>query len=158
MAGNYAHLDPIEGEVWKTIKDFGDYEVSDRGRVRSYKQLIRGHGRTKIELVRDDIERNGVTAVTGWMKPHLMTGSNNTKFYERDKLGNRTIQLCGDGRHETHSIARIVYEAFVGPVLDGHVVCHHVGTEDDTPGNLYTKPDQRASASKSKDKPLAMVA
>lgn len=88
-------------EVWKKIDGFPGYEVSDLGRVRSWRSR-NGKGRSK--------------------EPHLLTP---TPFQGRPYL---RVALTGNSGNVTqHRVHRLVLEVFVGPCPDGMEGCHSDG-------------------------------
>jgi len=90
----------IDGETWKTVKDFPMYQVSDFGRVRSW------------------LNRRTYGAATKWrlLKPI----HNNYSGYRRVFLSNGTKQS-----RKLFSVHRLILETFVGPCPDG-MVCRHI--------------------------------
>ena len=86
-------------EEWRTIKDWPGYEVSNLGRVRSYKKKYGGCN-WRIE---EEPQRA--------LKPSLSSGY-------------RAVSLSKDGREARLRIALLVLEAFVGPRPDGMEICH----------------------------------
>jgi DNA-binding CsgD family transcriptional regulator len=110
--------DPIAPEVWKSIARIPGYEVSDRGRVRSYWKKAwdgrRGSVRRRIarpKIVRPRRHAQGYLLITA-------------------------IDVCGVRR--SHRVHQLVLETFVGPCPEGLECCH----EDGCPahnwvGNLY---------------------
>lgn len=87
-------------EVWKTIPGYSeDYEVSDLGRVRSY----RAHGGKRRKEV-----------------PHLLTVKPNLHGYLMVGL-----QVAKKQRHV--NVHTLVAAAFIGPRPDGYEVAHFDG-------------------------------
>lgn len=73
-------------EVFKTISEFTDYEISNCGRVKTKKRKIRYvHSVTKNEHYRETAER--------YLKIHLntLTGYKFVQLYKNGKMYNRTI-------------------------------------------------------------------
>jgi len=85
-------------ERWKAIPDFPGYEVSDCGRIRSFKKYGRG--------------------IQG--KPHMMSA-------QTDGLGYQRISLYGESGRHTSYVHRLVALAFLGPCPDGLECCHNDG-------------------------------
>lgn len=103
----------MSGEQWRPVPGWeGAYEVSDRGRVRSL----------------DRRTRRGA----GWM-----TVRSRVLKTTLDGNGRRTVKLHqGDGG-VTHSVYRVVMDAFVGPCPPGMEVCHGDGDKtNDALSNL----------------------
>jgi hypothetical protein len=86
------------GEQWRTVPGFPGYEVSDHGRVRSWKT------NSKRGRLRDDAQ--------------LRTLRSNRKRY-------RTINLQRDGETYSRLVHRLVLEAFVGACPEG-MECRHL--------------------------------
>lgn len=87
-------------EIWKTIDGYdGFYEVSNRGRVRSYKGANQFSKRRKKPKI---------------LKPRI---TNNT--------GHRQVSLCRNGNVNQICIHKLVALYFIGnPPSDKHIVCH----------------------------------
>ena len=97
-----------ENEVWKTIEGYnGKYQVSTLGRVKSVERtIINCRGRKqpfKETILRPDHSQNG---------------------YER-------VGLYSKGRMKHYRVAKLVYEAFVGPVPEGMEIDHLNGNNTD---------------------------
>lgn len=100
-------FEDLEGEAWRKIPILGleNYEVSDKGRVRSWAKPF--HTRTK----------NG---------PQIMNGQINThrggyrRFSLYSIIGNQRKQVC-------YSCHRLVMLAFVGPAPEQYQVAHEDG-------------------------------
>lgn len=97
-----------EQELWKDIQGYdGKYQVSTLGRVRSVKRtVINSRGRKqsfKETILRPDHAPNG---------------------YER-------VGLYDKGRLKHRRVAKLVYEAFVGPVPEGLEIDHLNGNNTD---------------------------
>lgn len=89
-------------EIWKEIDGYdGFYEVSNRGRIRSYK--CQGPGNKKAET------------------PTLLT-------LKKEKYGYRRITLFDRGKRTIHLIHRLVGEAFV-PNPDGKPQINHLDSD-----------------------------
>ncbi|MHB8084294.1 MAG: NUMOD4 domain-containing protein [Dehalococcoidia bacterium] len=86
-------------EQWKDIPDFPGYQVSNHGRVRSYKNK---NGR-RLESTPQTI-----------LKPVIIKGYAN-------------VSLSIDGIQILKKIHRLVLETFIGPCPDGHEGCHNDG-------------------------------
>jgi len=86
-------------EVWRTIdKSFPDYEVSNKGRVRSWKNSS-GRGPKPSE-------------------PRILSGGLDSCGYPR------VAMMRVDGKKKTWFVHRAVLTAFVGPAPDGMQCCH----------------------------------
>lgn len=101
-------MDDKELELWKDIKGFeGKYQVSNLGRVRSIKRTIinkRGRKQSfKEKIKRPDYSQNG---------------------YER-------VGLYRKDRMKHYRVAKLVYEAFVGPIPEGMEIDHCNGDNTD---------------------------
>lgn len=97
-----------ENEIWKNIEGYnGKYQVSTLGRVRSVERtIINSRGRKqsfKETILRPDHAPNG---------------------YER-------VGLFHIGRLKHRRVAKLVYEAFVGPVPEGMEIDHLNGNNTD---------------------------
>lgn len=101
-------------EEWREVPGFdGWYDVSDRGRVRSW----RGNWRGSAEARSDE--------------PRILVPYANRKGYLLVAL-----YLPGAGR-STVLVHRAVALAFIGPCPEGMQVCHNNGDpSDNTPSNL----------------------
>ncbi len=101
-------MDDKELELWKDIKGFeGKYQVSNLGRVKSIKRTIinkRGRKQSfKEKIKRPDYSQNG---------------------YER-------VGLYRKDRMKHYRVAKLVYEAFVGPIPEGMEIDHCNGDNTD---------------------------
>jgi len=96
-------------EVWKPIPDFPGYEVSDRGRVRSYHKPS-GQGSWRIA---DKPQR-------------ILSPATKSQGY-------KFLQLRRDGETYPFTVHQLVAIAFLGPCPNGLQVCH----ADDNPGNNH---------------------
>ena len=107
----------ITPEVWKDTPRFPGYQVSDRGRVRSF--------------WRRTWTRNG----------SVRTPSDEPRMIEwiKSPRGYWTVQLYDEGgKNRTCQVHRLVLEAFVGPCPDGHEGCHKDGDRQNPRlDNLY---------------------
>lgn len=95
-------------EQWKSIPGYPGYEVSDQGRVRSYKKKLspkKGWG------ISDKPQRI--------LKPSV--GGN----------GYLCLRLSNNGKTKYFAIARLVLETFVGSPPEGMEVCHNNGDPHD---------------------------
>lgn len=93
------------GEIWKPVLGFDDYEVSNLGRVRSWRKTQRRARATK---------------------PHLLVGG-------LDSDGYRMVVLCtndGKGR-KTYKVCKLVAMCFMGPKPPGTEIAHENGDGDD---------------------------
>ena len=86
-------------EIWKPISGFPGYEVSDHGRVRSYK--LRGRGGLAITPQRI-------------LQPH----QHDQKHYPQ-------VNLYHKGKGFARKIHRLVLQAFIGPCPEGFEACHN---------------------------------
>jgi len=105
------------GEEWRKIPGFKGYEVSNRGRVRSYH--LRGARRDKCGP-----------------HPHLLSPSTKGIGYE-------CVQLRRNGKSHVRTIHSLVALVFLGPRPSGKQCCHNDGNPSnncieniryDTPG------------------------
>lgn len=99
----------MDEEIWKPVPGFDGYEVSNMGRVRSYR-VPAGPG-------------------CGWVvrrdrPPRILRASPNSQ-------GRPNVTLCADGVKYDRTVHRLVLEAFVGPRPPGMEACH----ADDNPLN-----------------------
>jgi hypothetical protein len=102
-------------ERWLPISGWeGAYSVSDRGRVRSERRIVR-QSRNRYGA---DFDR---TVPERILKPGMVRG------YER-------VSLQRDGRTQSLAVHRLVLTAFVGPCPDGMEACH--GDADRTNNTL----------------------
>lgn len=85
-------------EVWKPVVGFADYEVSDLGRVRSWKHRTPGKRRNEAKLL---------SPATGG--PYC------------------SLVLRRDGASVTRRVHRLVLETFVGPCPEGMECLHGDG-------------------------------
>ncbi|MFQ6011711.1 MAG: HNH endonuclease [Nitrososphaerales archaeon] len=100
-------------EQWKDIKGFGNYyQISNLGRVKSLARVVPGK-----------------------KKKTLSSKILNTHTDPRD--GYWRAFLRKDGKTTTIAIHRLVYEAFTGPIPQGHHIDHIDGNKsNNTPSNL----------------------
>ncbi len=87
----------MSDEIWKDILGFDDYQVSTRGRVRSYKR--QGGGRAG--------------------KPHMLSSENSGRYEQ--------VGLVRDGKQYCKRVHRLVLEMFIGPCPEGREGCHYDG-------------------------------
>lgn len=87
-------------EVWKAIPYFPGYEVSNYGRVRSY----------RIGSKRGAIAEN----------PHTIKPQNKNRFHLK-------VSLCRNGKQFQKSVHRLVLETFMGECPIGYECCHNNG-------------------------------
>lgn len=85
-------------EIWKSVPGWPGYEVSNLGRVRSYKKR-----KGLYWVIAKDPQRI--------LRPCMSAGY-------------RAVYLSRGGSKEIHRIARLVLEAFVGPKPNGMEICH----------------------------------
>lgn len=90
----------IQGELWKVIPGWEDYEVSNLGRIRSLDRV-------------DSLGRH----LRGKLRPPCV----NTGGYLQ-------VGLSRNGRRTKQLIHRLVMLAFIGPPPPGQDVCHGDGT------------------------------
>jgi hypothetical protein len=104
------HLTPIN-EIWKAIPGFPAYDVSNRGRVRSYWRFVKiGYNlgsRSVIDQSPQKILKHGF-----------------------DKDGYPKVTLREDRKPHSHRVHQLVLRAFVGPCPEGLVSMHLDGTRD----------------------------
>lgn len=95
-------------EEWRAIDGYdGWYEVSDRGRVRSWKQSGSQLGRPK----------GGFFRLT---EPRLLVLSTTDS-------GHRKLVLWANGKPRSRTVHQLVAEAFIGPRPPGYETCHGDG-------------------------------
>jgi len=91
-------------ENWKPIPGYEGYEVSDLGRVRTYKVFVpRVVGKEAYWAIGDT--------------PKLMTIRDATNQYQ-------VVSICNKGKKELRTVHRLVLRAFVGPCPPGMECCH----------------------------------
>lgn len=91
----------MSAERWLPVPGFDkQYEVSDRGRVRSLARLV--------------IDKYGRRHP---VEPRLLA-------QHPDGQGRLKVRLCDGPRSPTRKVHLLVLEAFVGPRPDGMVACH----------------------------------
>ena len=105
-----SHFNP-DDEVFKPIPGFPGYDVSNRGRVRSYWKAP-GYG-------------GGMVMASG---PQRVLKA---KIYR----GYQLITLCSSDKHSMFQVHRLVLLTFVGPPPPGHECCHKDGCRSN---NLLT--------------------
>ncbi len=86
-------------ELWKDIRGYEGYQVSNYGRVRS------------LERWRD----NGAG---GYIQKVRILKLGKTKY------GYLKVGLCKDGKHKWFRVHRLVWEAFNGEIPDGYEINH----------------------------------
>jgi len=94
-------------EEWRPVVGFPDYQVSDRGRVKSIARMIIRGGR---------LARVFEKILAGYLKH---------SHYGRPIA--MVVTLKRDGRRHYERVHRLVLEAFVGPCPDGKEGCHDNG-------------------------------
>ena len=100
-------------EIWKSIPNYPGYEVSNHGRVRSYKKCV-GAGNW---VVADTPQR----ILNPIIRPD----------------GYKMVGLLRSGRPHFRKVARLVLQVFIGPCPDGMEVCHNDNNRaNDHLGNL----------------------
>ena len=90
-------------EIWKAISGCPGYEVSDHGRVRSYR-------------VYDGKTRPGKII----SHSHILKGSIH-------KAGYTKFTLLVNGKPKCRNVHRLILEAFIGPCPIGYQACHNDG-------------------------------
>lgn len=90
-------------EIWMPVKNFPGYEVSNLGRVRTWKKRNGKSLRTEPVLKSSRLDANG--------------------YYK--------VDLIQDGNRKTMWVHRLVAEAFLGSIHDGMHVCHNNGIPSD---------------------------
>lgn len=99
-------------EIWKSIPGFDGYEVSNQGRVRSFKKSIGlGAGKGSMSIIADEPQRI--------LSPRHRKG------------GYLAVGLCANGKVCDFYIHALVMLAFIGPYPNGLEICH----SDDDPTN-----------------------
>jgi len=93
-------------EIWKSIPRFPGYEVSDLGRVRSYRMRGKAYGRFR-------------------QQPNLMTP------VVRKKDGYLKLLLSFGQKRVTALVHALVLEAFIGSRPEGMEACHNNGIRTD---------------------------
>src|SRR5689334_22814272 len=86
-------------EEWKSVSGYSDYEVSNLGRVRSWR-----------------IKGNTTKPVTKSRLLKFATCGHKQKYY--------AVKLYRDNVGKSHRVHRLVLEAFVGPMPEGLEVRH----------------------------------
>lgn len=94
-------------ERWLPVVGWeGIYEVSDRGRIKSLARRIpQGRGCRSWRDVPEKIRELGQFHCDGY----------------------KTILLSSNGKRVLRGVHQLVMEAFVGPRLEGMIVCHNDG-------------------------------
>lgn len=93
----------LENETWKPIPDYeGYYEISDLGRVRSLDRVI-PHPRLKTQFVKGRVLKQKV-------------------IYHKNTLSDQPmvdlqVSLSKDGEQHYHNVRRLVYSAFIKPLV-----------------------------------------
>lgn len=89
----------IMEEIWKSIKDYPDYEVSNLGRVKSLKRLVK--------------KWNGMRTVNELILKH------DTDFQGYDR-----VRLRINNSTKRMFVHRLVYETFINKIPLGHQINH----------------------------------
>lgn len=97
-------------EIWKKIKDYPDYEISNKGRIRSVSRVI---------------QRNGHSCN---IRGKVLAATNRKGWY-------KSIALSNSEGKRTQKIHRLVYESFVGSIEKGYEI-HHI--DGDKQNNIFT--------------------
>ena len=92
-------------EKWKTITKFPDYDVSDQGRIRSWRKPGR--------------KPNQKRKKPKFLKPWL------------DKDGYCQVTLCKNKNQTSKKVHRLVLETFVKSCPKGYWTCHNNGIKTD---------------------------
>jgi|WetSurMetagenome_2_1015567.scaffolds.fasta_scaffold259012_2 hypothetical protein len=98
-------------EQWKVIPDYPGYEVSDRGRVRSYWKLQGGPKVRNNWILTNTPQKFMKIRMQGW-----------GKAVERPM-----VRLSKDKKRVVKFIHRLVLETFIGPAPLGTEACHNDG-------------------------------
>lgn len=107
-----------EKEVWRSVKGWeGWYEVSDQGRVRSLDRVV--------ETKKGPRHRQGSV-----LRP------------VRHRRGALYVNLSRNGEMKQARVARLVAEAFVGPVVGARVLHKNGDKADNRPANLRLTPGE----------------
>lgn len=94
----------VSAETWKAVPEFPDYEVSDHGRVRSWRPL-----------------RNGSAAP---LEPRVLKLDESQRYL--------AVKLCAPGQRPLKKVVhRLVLEVFVGPPGPGMQALHGPGGKRD---------------------------
>lgn len=104
------HIENNLDEIWLPVRGYEDfYEVSNWGRVRSLDRVTSDGRRIKGRILK-------IKIVDKWA----------------------CVRFVVDGIEKTPSIARLVYDSFVGELPDSYVVSHKDGNcQNNIPSNLY---------------------
>jgi len=98
--------------IWKTIKDFPEYAISNEGQIKSIQRVVKStagwHNSQKGRTVSERI-----------LKPAL---TQNGYYF---------VTLRRNGRHHPVRIHQIVAHEFIGSKLDGLVINHKNGIKTD---------------------------
>ena len=98
----------MQEELWKTIKGYdGAYQASTLGRVKSIDRTITNKRDRKQSF-----------------KETILTPDHAPNGYER-------VCLSKNGRYKHVRVAKLIYEAFVGPVPEGMEIDHINGDNTD---------------------------
>lgn len=98
-------------EVWKEVKGFEDYVISNLGRVVSRQRKVRyTHSVTKKEYFRTTEEKF-------------------LKVYINKRTGYKFVQLYKDKKPKTYTIHRLVADNFINNILGNKVVNHIDGNK-----------------------------
>ena len=91
-------MNPLEEQIWASVPDWPDYEVSNTGQVRSWKPL-----RNKAERPNE---------------PRLLN-------QKTDRDGYKEVKLYSDGKSKSFKVHALVLRGFVGPP-GPNIVCRHL--------------------------------
>lgn len=114
----------MEGELWKDIDGFKGYQISNKGRVRSFHKFKAGKYQDYDTLVDE---------------PHILDTDNSD-----DGNGYRKVMLRRNGKSNCRKIHRLVAEAFV-PNPHGYDTVDHISNDksDNTTDNLRWLPRRK---------------
>ena len=102
----------LDDEVFKPIPDFPGYDVSNRGRVRSYRARGGGH-------------HSGTQWSTS-VRPQIYLADTPQRFLKPVlRLGYPVVTLFNERRHSPVGVHRLILLAFVGPCPPG-MECRHL--------------------------------
>ena len=106
-----SELTAMAGEQWKKIPGASNYQVSDKGRVRSLDKIIR--------------KRNQWGTFKNQLRGRILKPSKTGPGYLRLRI------RFDDGRVQSKRVAHLVLRTFFGPRPPGHESCHNNGDKLD---------------------------
>lgn len=119
------HLTDMKDELWKPFPVLGDYyAISNKGRVKSLERDNVGgviNRRREARIMRQRIIS----------KKNPLSGKIKQALY---------VSTCVEGKTKYHTVSRLVYEAFVGPIpkRPNAIISHKDGDSlNNTPENLF---------------------